>query len=125
LALSLHLLLQFVPIQQQCACLFMSCCTACGHAGLLARLPCRQALALIRSTLETSCLPRRFLLLCRLLHEAEQRSAPDRIEALQALVAVQSMREGDLQGRYRRLCEERDDLRNVMRVAAEVPATAQ
>ncbi|KAI3429454.1 hypothetical protein D9Q98_005547 [Chlorella vulgaris] len=61
----------------------------------------------------------------RLLHEAEQRSAPDRIEALQALVAVQSMREGDLQGRYRRLCEERDDLRNVMRVAAEVPATAQ
>lgn len=61
--------------------------------------------------------------MCRALHEAEQRSAPDRIEALQALVAAQAAREGDLQGRYKRLCEERDDLRAALQVQVQaVPA---
>jgi pre-mRNA-splicing factor CDC5/CEF1 len=35
------------------------------------------------------------------LHEQEQRAAPDRIEALQALVAAQAKKEGELQERYR------------------------
>lgn len=47
----------------------------------------------------------------RALHEAEQRSAPDRIEALQVLVSTQSAREHDLQERYKALCHEREDLR--------------
>ena len=35
------------------------------------------------------------------LHEQEQRAAPDRMEALQALVAAQAKKEADLQERYR------------------------
>lgn len=50
------------------------------------------------------------------LHEAEQRSAPDRIEALQALVGAQSQREHALQERYKALIHEREDLRRCMAV---------
>jgi hypothetical protein len=59
----------------------------------------------------------------RALHEVEQRSAPDRIEALQGLVAAQTARERDLQERFKRLCEEREDLRAALSVqAAPAPA---
>lgn len=55
----------------------------------------------------------------RALHENEQRSAPDRIEALQALVAAQSQKEQDLQERFKALAEEREDLRRALQA---VPA---
>ncbi|KAL4447677.1 hypothetical protein ABPG75_004896 [Micractinium tetrahymenae] len=55
----------------------------------------------------------------RALHENEQRSAPDRIEALQALVAAQAAREKELQERYKELSHERDDLRRTLQA---VPA---
>jgi pre-mRNA-splicing factor CDC5/CEF1 len=42
------------------------------------------------------------------LHEQEQRAAPDRMEALQALVAAQAKKEADLQERYREAMLARD-----------------
>ena len=47
----------------------------------------------------------------RALHAAEQRAAPERLEALQGLVAAQAARERALQERYGEARRERDDLR--------------
>ena len=60
---------------------------------------------------------------CRALHENEERSAPERLEALAALVAAQSARERELQGRYKELQERREDLCRALQAA--VPATVQ
>jgi hypothetical protein len=55
------------------------------------------------------------------LHEQEQRAAPERMEALQELVARQVARERGLQARFKELRDEKDDLR---RALAAVAATA-
>lgn len=83
----------------------------CKLAALLARTRAAQGATMCR-LMQPAGMPRLLLLVMMThppppallparsaLHEAEQRSAPDRIEALQSLVAAQAERERTLQVR--------------------------